>query len=212
MQKTKKEKPGLSSKIAGMTIILLTVVGIIWFVSLVSERRNALPVLGEPDHKAGAFTFLNQDGQVVNEKTVSGKVTVAEYFFTSCPSLCPLMNGNLRMVYEKYKGNAGFMILSHTADPARDSVTALKAYAKRYNAETPVWQFLTGEKDSLYRIAVRDYLLSVSDSGNAAFIHTQYVSLLDKQRRVRGFYDMSDRANVGKLNTDIQRLLDEGLN
>jgi protein SCO1 len=212
MQKTKKEKTRLASKIAGMTILLLTVMGIIWFVTLAGARKNRLPVLGEPDHTAGAFSFINQDGLVVNEKTVSGKVTVVEYFFTSCPSLCPLMNGNLKGVYEKYKDNPGFMILSHTADPARDSVAALKAYAKRYDAKTPAWQFLTGEKDSLYSIAVRDYLLSVSDSGNAAFIHTQYVSLLDKQRRVRGFYDMSDKENVGKLNTDIQRLLDEPLN
>jgi protein SCO1 len=212
MQKAKKEKLRFSSKIAGITIMLLTVMGLIWFVSLVSERKNNLPVLGEPDHKAGAFSFVNQDGQVVNEKTVSGKVTVVEYFFTSCPSLCPLMNGNLKGVYEKYKENPEFMILSHTADPGRDSVAALKAYAKRYGAETPAWQFLTGEKDSLYSIAVRDYLLSVSDSGNAAFIHTQYVSLLDKQRRVRGFYDMSAKENVAKLNTDIQRLLDEEVN
>jgi len=209
MQKTKKEKLSFSSKMAGMTILLLTVTAMIWFVSLVSERKNKIPILGEPGHRAGAFSFLNQDGQVVNEKTVSGKVTVVEYFFTSCPSLCPLMNGNLKSVYEKYKGNPRFMILSHTADPERDSVAALRVYAKRYDAQTPAWQFLTGKKDSLYSIAVRDYLLSVSDSGNAAFIHTQYVSLLDKERRVRGFYDMSARENVEKLNEDIKGLLEE---
>jgi protein SCO1 len=210
--KKKKEKLSLSSKIAVLTILILSVIGIIWFISLVGDRKNKLPVLGEPGHTAGTFSFLNQDGNTVTEKTVEGKVTVVEYFFTSCPSLCPLMNGNLKMVYETFKQNPGFMILSHTADPERDSVSALKAYAKRYDAETPGWQFLTGDKKALYGIAGKDYLLSVSDSGNADFIHTQYISLLDKKRRVRGFYDLSARENIPKLNEDIQRLLEEDSN
>jgi protein SCO1/2 len=210
MKKRKKEKMGISSKIAGFSIIILSVIGICWFLSVVYERRNNLPVLGEPGHVAGSFSFVNQDGNTVTEKLVQDKVTVVEYFFTSCPSLCPVMNRNLKAVYEEFKQNPDFMILSYTADPGRDSVPVLRAYAKRYDAVAPGWQFLTGDKNALYSIAGKDYLLTVSDSGSADFIHTQYVALLDKKRRVRGFYDASSKENVLKLSADIKRLLEDG--
>ena len=96
------------------------------------------------------------------------------------------MNENLRGLYEKYKNSPDFMILSHTVDPERDSVSALKAYAKKYNALTPGWQFLTGDKNALYEAASRDYLLAAVDSGNTNFIHTQYVALLDRKRQNQG--------------------------
>jgi protein SCO1/2 len=164
-------------------------------------------VLGDPGHVAGSFSFVNQDGNTVTEKSVRDKVTVVEYFFTSCPSLCPRMNENLKTIYEEFRQNSDFMILSHTADPARDSVSVLKAYARRYDALAPGWEFLTGDKNTLYSMAGKEYLLNVSDSGNADFIHTQYVALLDKKRRVRGFYDASNRESLLKLSADIKRLL-----
>ena len=85
----------------------------------------------EPGHTAVIFSFVNQDGENVNEKSVENKVTVVEYFFTSCPSICPIMNENLKEVYKKFKQDTGFMILSHTVDPEQDSVSVLKKYAKR---------------------------------------------------------------------------------
>ena len=166
-------------------------------------------MLGEPGHVAGAFSFINQDGETITEKSVRNKVTVVEYFFTSCPSICPVMNGNLKEVHEKFKTNPDFMILSHTVDPERDSVSVMKKYAARYDAGSPGWQFLTGNKDSLYQRASRDYLLAVEDSSNSNFIHTQYVALLDKKRQIRGFYDLTNKENVGKMNEGIQQLLKE---
>jgi protein SCO1/2 len=94
-------------------------------------------------------------------------------------------------------------------DPERDSVSVLKKYSTRYDAAPPGWQFLTGNKDSLYQRASKDYLLAVEDSSNSSFIHTQYVALLDKKRQIRGFYDLTNKENVGKMGAAIQQLLKE---
>ena len=198
-----------STKIAAFSMLAILVLGLIYFLSVAFGNKTTLPVLGEPGHVAGAFSFINQDGKQVTEKSVRNKVTVVEYFFTSCPSICPVMNGNLKDVYEKFKTNPDFMILSHTVDPERDSVAILKKYSRRFDAESPGWHFLTGSKDSLYQSASKDYLLAVEDSSNSNFIHTQYVALLDKKRQIRGFYDFTNKENVGKMDEAIQQLLKE---
>jgi protein SCO1/2 len=207
MQKKQKQNTPASTKIAAFSMLAVLLIGLIYFLSVAFGNKVTLPVLGEPSHTAGAFSFTNQDGKQLTEQSVLNKVTVVEYFFTSCPSICPVMNGNLKEVYQKFKTNPGFMILSHTVDPERDSVSVLKKYAIRYNAETPGWQFLTGSKDSLYQAASKDYLLAVEDSSNSGFIHTQYVALLDKKRQIRGFFDLTNKENVGKMNEAIGELL-----
>jgi protein SCO1 len=209
MKKKKKLNGSVSTKIAAFSMLAILTTGIIYFVSVGFGNKNRLPVLGEPGHMAGGFSFLNQDGKLVTEKSVRNKVTVVEYFFTSCPSICPVMNRNLKEVYEKFKTNSGFMILSHTVDPERDSVSVLKKYATRFGAEVPGWQFLTGSRDSLYQRASKDYLLAVEDSSNSSFIHTQYIALLDKKRQIRGFYDLTNKENIEKLDTGIRQLLKE---
>jgi protein SCO1/2 len=209
MKKKRKSNAPVSTKIAAFSMLAVLVVGLIYFLTVGFGNNTKLPVLGEPGHVAGAFSFTNQDGELITEKSVRNKVTVVEYFFTSCPSICPVMNGNLKELYEKFKSNTGFMILSHTVDPERDSVAALKKYAGHYGAECPGWQFLTGSKNDLYLSASRDYLLAVEDSSNSNFIHTQYVALLDKKRQIRGFYDMTNKDNLSKLDVNIKQLLKE---
>jgi len=209
MKKKQKSATPVTTKIAAFSMLAILIMGIIYFVSVGFGNRNRLPVLGEPGHVAGAFSFLNQNGQLVTEKSVRNKVTVVEFFFTSCPSICPVMNSNLKEVYEKFKTNPGFVILSHTVDPDRDSVSAMKKYAKRFDADEPGWQFLTGSKDSLYQRASKDYLLAVEDSSNSSFIHTQYIALLDKKRQIRGFYDFTNKENIMKLSSAIKQLLKE---
>ena len=209
MKKKQKTNTPASTKIAAFSMLAVLVMGLIYFLSVAFGNKTKLPVLGEPGHIAGAFSFLNQNGETVTEKSVRNKVTVVEYFFTSCPSICPVMNGNLKEVYDKFKTNPGFMILSHTVDPERDSVSVLKKYSARYDAAPPGWQFLTGNKDSLYQRASKDYLLAVEDSSNSSFIHTQYVALLDKKRQIRGFYDLTNKENTGKMDAAIQQLLKE---
>jgi len=207
----KKEKSmgSISLRIAAFFLIALSAAGIYWMISVSFGNKNDLPVLGEPGHRAGSFSFINQDGNRVTEKTVENKVTVVEYFFTSCPSICPRMNKNLQVIYEEFKRTPDFMILSHTVDPGNDTVAVLKAYASRFDAKAPGWQFLTGDKNALYASAVQDYLLAAADSGAAPFIHTQYVALVDKSRRIRGVYDMTSRENILKLNAAIRQLLTE---
>jgi protein SCO1 len=207
VKKNKKSKMSVSSKVAAFSMFTLVVIGLIYFISVAFGGINRLPVLGEPGHTAGAFSFINQDGKRITERSVQSKVTVVEYFFTSCPSLCPVMNKNLKQVYDRFKADSDFMILSHTVDPERDSVSVMSRYAKRFGAEIPGWQFLTGDKNALYNAASKDYLLSAMDSGGANFIHTQYVALLDRKRQVRGFYDFTNGENVLKLESDIKLLL-----
>ncbi len=207
MKRNKKVKAGLSVKISAITIAALSALGLIWLLSIAFSNKNKLPVLGDPGHIAGSFSFTNQNGITINEKTVQNKVTLIEFFFTSCPSICPVMNANLKDVYQKFRLDTSFVILSHTVDPERDSASVLNEYAKRYGAGAPGWEFLTGDKNALYTSASRDYLLATADSGNSNFIHTQYVALLDKQRRIRGFYDATNKESIPKLESDIGRLL-----
>jgi protein SCO1/2 len=209
MKNSRKSNTAMSTKIAAFSMLAVLALGLIYFLSAAFADKTKLPVLGEPGHVAGAFSFLNQNGETVTERSVDNRVTVVEFFFTSCPSICPVMNGNLKELYEKFKTNPGFMILSHTVDPERDSVKTLKKYSLRFDASPPAWQFLTGNKDSLYQRASKDYLLAVEDSSNSNFIHTQYVALLDKKRQIRGFYDLTNKENVGKMGAAIQQLLKE---
>jgi protein SCO1 len=207
MKKKQKYKMTVPTRIAAYAMLVLILGGAVYFTRVASDNMNQLPVLGEPGHVAGAFNFINQDGIRVTDKTIENKVSVVEYFFTSCPSICPTMNKNLKVVYNHFKGDTSFVILSHTVDPERDSFSVLKKYAGKYEAAAPGWQFLTGDKNELYTAASRDYLLAVEDSANSNFIHTQYVALLDKKRRVRGVYDLSTSENIGKLDNDITALL-----
>jgi protein SCO1 len=212
MNKKRKTKTQTSTKIAGIAMLVFLTVGGIYFVSILFMNKSSLPVLGEPGHTAGAFSFVNQSGHLLTDKNIENKVSVVEYFFTSCPSICPTMNKNLENIYNQYKDDSDFIILSHTVDPERDSVSAMREYSKKYDASLPGWQFLTGNKDSLYEMASRDYLLSATDSAYSGFIHTQYVVLLDKKRQIRGFYDLTDKKNTPRLSKDIRSLLNEQIN
>lgn len=160
------------------------------------------------------FAFVNQDGANVTENNMKNKVTVVEYFFTTCKGICPKMNGSLRKIYDEYKNEPDFMILSHTVQPEIDSVARLKFYADSMKVDTKKWVFVTGRKDSLYKAARVSYLLDdpannvekISDQ----FIHTQFVALVDKSGKVRGgVYDALKEDEMKKLSKDIKGLLKE---
>lgn len=159
------------------------------------------------------FSFTNQDGQQTTERSVEGKVYVAEYFFTTCPSICPMLNTNMLKIYEAYKDEPGFMIVSHTVDPDNDNVTRLKWYADSMKVNTQRWVFLTGRKDSLYKTARNSYLLDDPQNNlqsiNDQFLHTQYFALVDKSGRVRKIYDGLKKQEIEELKKDIKRLLKE---
>jgi protein SCO1 len=159
------------------------------------------------------FAFTNQDGLLVSEKDVHGKVYLAEFFFTTCQSICPIMNTNMKKVYEKFKDEPNFVILSHTCDPATDSVARIKQYADSMNVDTKKWWFLTGRKDSLYTAARMSYLLDdpQNNGGNIdeQFLHTQFFALVDKNGNVRKIYDGLKKDELAEIDTDVPKLLRE---
>ena len=159
------------------------------------------------------FSFVNQDGQILTNRDVEGKVYVAEFFFTTCPGICPDMNNNMRQVYEEFVDEPDFLILAHTSDPENDSVTNLKAYADSMKVNTAKWIFLTGRKDSLYTMARVSY--TIDDPANNLksieddFLHTQFWALVDKKGNVRKIYDGLKESEVRLLMRDIKKLLKE---
>jgi protein SCO1/2 len=162
-------------------------------------------------HKVPSFRFIDQDGQAFTDKDLTGKVYVADFFFTTCHSICPVMSSEMERVYNKFKGNNEVMFLSHTVDPDIDTVEQLKSYALRHHADSKQWKFLTGDKKDLYKIAREGYLVNADegDGGPDDFIHTENFALVDKSKRIRGYYDGTDSASIDRLITDIGLLLKE---
>jgi len=167
----------------------------------------------EPIGRVLPFAFINQDGKKVTEQDVVGKVFVAEYFFTTCKSICPIMHANMKIVYERFKNEKDFLIVSHTSDPATDSATRLKKYADSMNVDTKKWIFLTGTKDSLYRQARHSY--KIDDPNNnplnneVDFLHSQHFSLVDKTGIVRKIYEGNEKKDVERMIKEIEVLLKE---
>ena len=183
------------------------------------------------------FSFTNQDGKIITQKTTADKVYVAEYFFTTCKGICPKMNANMRRVFDEYKNEKDFLILSHTCMPETDSIPLLKVYEQRMvNGEliknedgsykilnkaaantmlnNPNWNFMTGDKAALYKMARQGYMI---DNGKpdstqrieTQFIHTQFFALVDRYGRVRAIYDGLKEDEIQKLIGDIAGLLRE---
>ena len=158
------------------------------------------------------FSFTNQDGKPFTDKQLLNKITVVEYFFTTCKGICPKLNTNMKLVYEEFKGQADFQILSHTCMPEVDSVPVLKHYADSLGVNTNIWVFVTGRKDSLYQMARGSYLLDDPKNNvekiEDQFIHTQFFALIDREGKVRGkVYDGLKAFEVEQLRRDIAKLL-----
>ncbi|MFD2515097.1 SCO family protein [Pontibacter locisalis] len=159
------------------------------------------------------FAFINQDSQEVTNQTFEGKVYVADFFFTSCPTICPKMKTQMLRVYDKFKDNQNVALLSHTIDPLHDSVAVLKDYASRLNVKTDKWHFVTGEKDSIYAIAQKYLVTAMEDNQEAGgFLHSGAFVLVDEDRHIRGVYDGTAPAEVDRLLNDIPVLLKEKKN
>jgi len=160
------------------------------------------------------FSFTSQDGRQITRHDVEGKVYVAEYFFTTCTGICPILNNNMKKIYEKFRDEPDFMILSHTCDPDNDTVERLKAYADSLHADPARWLFLTGSKDSLYNAARVSYLLDDPKNNmqniDEQFLHTQFFALVDRNGKVRKkIYDGLKKKELKELEKDIATLLKE---
>ncbi|HEY8782815.1 MAG TPA: SCO family protein [Mucilaginibacter sp.] len=153
--------------------------------------------------------YINQYGDSVSNKNLDGNIYVADFFFTTCPSICPIMQRNMLNVYNAFKDSTGFKIISYTIDPQHDSVPVLKKYADKLGISGNTWWLLQGRKDETYRIA-KSYLVSVEEKNPAGeYIHDGFFILIDKQKRIRGTYDGTKPDDVSKLIEDIKILKSE---
>lgn len=158
-----------------------------------------------------AFKLFNQDSTVVTDKDFDGHIYVADFFFTSCPTICPTMHRNLLKVYKKYLGNPEVKLASHTIDVKYDTPSRMKAYAAKLGIKGTQWEYLWGTRDEIYALAERNYLVSAQEDKNApgGFIHQGYLVLVDKEKRIRGAYDGTQDKEVAQLMKDMDILLAE---
>lgn len=157
------------------------------------------------------FAFVSQYGDTVTAKTFDNKIYVADFFFTTCPTICPKMKVQLKRVYEKFKGNPNLMLLSHTIDPDHDSVAVLHEFAKNLGVTGKQWLFVTGDREKIYDIAQNHYLVTAQADSSApgGVVHSGAFILVDKKKHIRGVYDGTTETGVDKLMTDIDKLLHE---
>jgi len=208
-----KKQTNLILVLAG---VLALSIGI--YFSFVKRPAKTLPYYGDKTigpkgdtvfHAVMDFSLLNQEGKTITQKDLQGKIYVADYFFANCKSICPKMSTQLERVQERFKNEPSFLILSHSVDPLRDSVSALKQYAQLHGADSRKWFFLTGDKKQLYDLARHSYLVTATQGNGGAddFVHTEQFALIDKEKHIRGFYDGTDPEAVNRMMVDIDQLL-----
>ncbi|HTH82144.1 MAG TPA: SCO family protein [Mucilaginibacter sp.] len=155
------------------------------------------------------FKFINQYGDSVSNKNVSNSIYVADFFFTTCPSICPIMQRNMLTVYDAFKADPNFNILSYTIDPKHDSVNVLKKYADKLGVTGKSWLFLQGKKEETYQLATNYLVSKPQEDAKQQYIHDGLFILVDKQQRIRGSYDGTDPKQVNQLIEDIKTLKTE---
>ena len=161
------------------------------------------------EHTISNFSFINQEGNIVNNQTFKGSIYVADFFFTSCPTICPIMKTNLLDVYQYFEGNDEVKFLSHTINPIYDNVERLKSYSKKLDVNSNIWHFVTGNIENIYDLAKKSYMVSALEDSNepGGFLHSGTFLLVDKKIRIIGIYDGTDKSEMKKLINDIKTLL-----
>lgn len=182
-----------------------------------AEENKELPILGRHDytdtdtiyHTIADFKFVDQDSNWVTNDTFRDKVYVADFFFTSCPTICPIMKTQMLRVYDSLGNENDLGFLSHTIDPKHDTVAVLKEFADRLGVNSEKWRFVTGEKEDIYKIAQTSYYVTTIEDGSepGGFIHSGAFILVDKDQRIRGVYDGTKEEDVNLLMKDIKKLL-----
>ena len=208
-----KNKNTLLFFLSVLIVPIVAFTGFHWY----QANFAALPFFGKNysiDQTKGAhlqvpgFNFTNQDSNSVNDDFIKGKVWIVHFFFTSCPSICPKMISNLKLVQKTYMGDKQLRLLSLTVDPKFDTPERLKLYAQRKGINTYNWAFATGSKTALYRFARKALYIDATDGdgGPGDFIHSDKLVLIDSCQHIRGYYDGTDEADVEQLIKDIKKL------
>jgi len=187
-----------------------------------SKKNTPLPIYGERDmngtdtvyHTTADFKFVDRDSAVITSDTYKDKIYVADFFFTSCRTICPLMKTQMLRVYDSIENDPEVLLLSHTIDPEYDTVGLLHDFAERLGVKRSKWHFVTGEKEAIYKIAQTSYFATAMEDKSEpdGFIHSGAFLLIDKKRRIRGKYDGTKEEDVNRLLEDIRKLKQEDVN
>jgi protein SCO1 len=201
-------------------ILYFLVVCFCFLLSACSKNKEEkLPILGEREvvgsdtvyHTIANFKFVDQDSTIITNNTFKDKMYVADFFFTSCRTICPIMKTQMLRVYDSIQNDNDVLLLSHTIDPEYDTVGLLHDFAERLGVKSEKWHFVTGVKDSIYKIAQTSYFATAMEDKSEpdGFIHNGAFLLIDKDRRIRGKYDGTKDEDVNRLLADIKRLRKE---
>ncbi len=164
-------------------------------------------------HTIKDFSFTNQNGKTITQKDYENKIYIADFFFTTCGSICPKMTNNMATIQHAFLNNSNVMLLSHSVMPMIDDVTVLKKYAIKNKVNDSKWNLVTGDKREIYRLARKSYLAVKQGKPDEMFdmVHTENFVLVDKKKRVRGFYDGTNKKEVQRLIEDVNFLLEDNL-
>lgn len=188
---------------------------VLFFFSCTSKEEK-LPIFGQREvvgtdtvyHRIAPFLFVDQDSTIITNETFRDKIYVSDFFFTTCRTICPIMKTQMLRVYEATSQMPDVLILSHTIDPEYDTVALLHDFADRLGVESNRWHFVTGVKDSIYKIAQTSYFATAMEDKSEpdGFIHSGAFLLIDKKQRIRGKYDGTKEEEVNRLIVDIKKL------
>jgi protein SCO1 len=206
--------------VTGMYVVLV----VLLCVACKTEQQKPLPIFGEREvvsrevngqqvtdtlyHTIAPFRFVDQDSTIISNETFTNKIYIADFFFTSCRTICPKMKTQMLRVYDSIQSDNDILILSHTIDPEYDTVGLLHDFAERLGVKSEKWHFVTGVKDSIYHIAQTSYFATAMEDKTEpdGFIHSGAFLLIDKQGRLRGKYDGTLEEDVNRLLVDLKRL------
>jgi len=208
-------------------ILLIAAIGVLGIAFKLSKNKpqkpfSALPFYGPKEYNAATkdtdyhtilnFKLTDQMGQTITLDSFRNKIVVANFFFATCPGICKKMNYELEMATKAFAHDPMVKFISYTVDPKRDTVPVLAEYAKLHDAIPYQWYFLTGNRDSIYHLAWKSYYAAVDTGDGKNFVHTENMTLIDMQHRIRGFYHGTDSADVAHMISDIRVLLKESQN
>jgi protein SCO1/2 len=220
-------KSETKTSIFSLIILLVLALAIIFLVYKFLTPQKKLPVYNPQDmnpalvdstlqskgkgHRIADFKLINQNGEIITQENYKGKIYVADFFFTRCTTICPVMTSNMKEVQDAFLDNDKVMFLSHSVTPEMDSVPVLRAYADIKGVIDGKWNITTGDKKHIYALARKSYfaVLDEGDGGLQDFVHTENFTLIDPKGQIRGTYDGTDKAEIQRLIADIRILLKE---
>jgi protein SCO1/2 len=213
-------------KFFGINLLIVSVIIISIFYSILKPKK-VLPIYQPTQvstelvdstiqhkkkyHKIADFSLINQNGETITQENYKDKIYVADFFFTTCKTICPIMTKNMHIIQKNIITDNEVMLLSHSVTPEIDTVAQLKRYAKEKHVNSSKWNLVTGDKKQIYELARKSYLAVKDDGDGGPFdmVHTENFMLIDKKRQIRGFYDGTNLEDINRLLDDIAILKEE---